>query len=79
VSFLFLANVVALSAYKKEMADNNFHNSIPCLTRARKLSKSLLILLITRYGKNKENALQISKFQLVLHPKLQVMMLGQVE
>jgi len=33
------------------------------------LSKSLVVVLITRYGKNKKNAIQTLKFPFVLHQK----------
>jgi len=41
--------------------------------------KSLLVLLILRYGKHKKNTSQISNFSLVLQQKTLVMTVGQVE
>jgi len=40
-------------------------------SRAQKISKSLLVLVIKGHGKSKKNALSISKIQLVLYPKPQ--------
>ena len=49
------------------------------LSRARTLSKPILILLINEYDKYKKSSIHISKFPIILHPKPLVRAIGRLE